>query len=115
MCALLLIVAACFFKAYAQVPRTAKLTWVAPTKDVEGGDIIGPITYTVYAGVKGSAKNEVVRGLSAVTYTVAALPPGETCFEVTANTEGGESARSSEVCKTFPIPRPAAPSSVVVQ
>lgn len=101
------------YMAYAQTPRTATLNWGATTKDVEGNTITG-VTYKVYQGPKGSQKVEVRTGLTATSIAITSLPPGETCFQVSANAAGGEGALSNEGCKSFAIPAPAAPGALIV-
>lgn len=94
--------------ALAQVPdRTAKLSWIAVTKAVDGSTISG-VTYNIYQGAKGStSKPKVKTGLTALTFTASGLPPGETCWNMTAQTAvNGESALSNEACKSFPYEKP---------
>ncbi len=95
--------------------RTASLTWGGVTQDTEGNTITG-VTYSVYQGVKGSAsKTRVASNLTSLSYLVTNLPYGETCFNVTASAAGGESAYSAEGCKSFAVPKPVAPGSLVVE
>lgn len=101
------------YMAYAQTPRTASLTWGATTKDVEGNTITG-VTYKVYQGPKGAQKVEVRTGLTSTTAAITGLPPGETCFQVSAIAAGGESALSNEGCKSFALPAPATPGALIV-
>jgi hypothetical protein len=101
--------------AYAAAPaRTAALSWTATTQDTDGNTITG-VTYNVYQGAKGSSsKTKVAQGLTVLSYTATNLPYGETCFNVSAQTVAlGESALSAEGCKSFPLPKPAAPSLTV--
>lgn len=112
----LLIAAACMAVAaiaVAQATRTATLSWIAVTKDVEGSTITG-VSYKVYQGAKGAPKAVVKTGVTTLSQAIPNLAPGETCWQVSANTAGGgESALSNEACKSFPIPAPAAPTLVV--
>lgn len=96
----------------AQTPRTANLGWGTVTKDVEGNTITG-VTYKVYQGPKGGTKTAVRTGLTSTTLALSGLAPGETCWQVSANAAGGESALSNEACKSFPLPVPATTTLVV--
>src|SRR5690606_2599770 len=100
----------------AEAVRQATLTWTKPTEYVDGTAIPSgtPATYNVYQGAKGSTnKLRVAEGVSQLSRVVSALPPGETCFNVTAVVNGQESAYSVEGCKSFPFPAPTAPTLVV--
>jgi hypothetical protein len=114
---ILVALAALVLPAFAATPQpynTAVLSWTAPTQNVDGTSIQGPITYKVYQGPRGGNKTNVASNLSVLTYTVNGLPLGETCFDVTANTSGGEST-PVEGCKSVVAPRPGPVSGLVVQ
>ncbi len=98
----------------ASPSRTALLSWGAVAQDTDGNTISG-VTYNVYQGAKGSSsKTKIAQGLTSLNYTATNLPYGETCFNVSASTVAlGESALSAEGCKSFPLPKPAAPTLTV--
>jgi hypothetical protein len=94
--------------AHAQEPRTATITFTAPTKYVDGTPIATgtAISYRIYQRPHGAAKTMVAQ-ISETTATIdTGLPPGKICWEVTAVANGVESARSNEACKSFAWPAP---------
>jgi hypothetical protein len=99
--------------ARAQTPRSATLSWVAVTKNVEGATITG-VTYNIYQGRKAATNTKVQSGLTATLMTLTNLLAGETCWVVTAVANGVESAPSLEVCKSFPQVAPAVVTGVAV-
>ena len=111
------IIAACSV-ASSGTP-SAVLTWSAVISNVDGTPVVGPVTYSIYQGPKGAeAATPVATGISALTWAATTgLSPGTTvCWEATAVSGAGiESAKSSEVCKTFAPEVPSAPANLAVQ
>ncbi len=99
---------------------TATWSWTAPTSFTNGTAIPSTdvITYNIYTGTGGpgsEASTPTQAAISGLTVTTSGYAPGQTvCGQITAVVNGLESARSSEVCKTFPVP-PAAPTGLKVQ
>jgi hypothetical protein len=95
--------------AIAQTPRTATITFDAPTTYTDGSLIESPISYFVYQGARGATKPQVATITGTSTTITTGLQAGqEYCWEVTAVVNGVESARSNEACKSFPLPVPSA-------
>jgi hypothetical protein len=97
---------------FAAAP-SAVLTWTAPTLNTDGTTITGAITYSVYKGATG-AETFFTAGITTTATTLAGTPGTTQCFQVTAVVNGVESAKSNEVCKSFPNPVPAAPTGLTV-
>ena len=94
-------------------PPSATLTWTAPTAYTDGTAIASGvvITYNLYQGPSGQeAATAVSTGITGLTTTITTgLVAGTTtCWQVTANANGQESAKTNEVCKTFApeVPNP---------
>lgn len=106
--------ASAFVQAWAVGP-SATLTWVAPTLNTDGTPITLPITYNVYQGASG-AEASVQTGVSGLTVTLTAgLADGATvCWQLTTVAGGVESARTNELCQTFPKATPNPPTIVTV-
>lgn len=104
----LIMLAIAFGVAHAQEPRTATIIFTAPTHYVDGTPIDAdtPLSYHVYQGERGGQKQRVATITETAATIDTGLPPGETCWEVTAVANGVESARSNEGCKFFPWPAP---------
>jgi fibronectin type 3 domain-containing protein len=97
-------------QTHADDAREAIITFTRPTRYVDGTPINSQtaITYRLYQG-KRSEQKALVAEINTTSVTVnTGLPPGETCWEVTAVANGVESARSNEACKSFPYPAPQA-------
>lgn len=92
--------------AHAQEPRTATITFTAPTQYVDGTAIAADtvITYNVYQGARGAQKAQVATITATATTINTGLQPGETCWQVAAVAHGVESELSDEGCKTFSWP-----------
>lgn len=82
------------------------LRWSAPTQYTNGSPITTPLTYRIY--VDGVAVAET----SALYYRVTNLRSGTRSFNVTALTNGQESAPSGTGYKTI---RPAAPTDGTIE
>lgn len=82
--------------------------WVAPTTDVNGVALAGPVTYQLYVGGPGK---EVAYGspVSALSEAVLPTAAGTLCVTVTATVGGLQSDPTGEVCNVI-----AAPPVVVV-
>lgn len=103
--AILLCVAA---SAAAQEPRTAVITFDAVTTYADGTPIEAGtvVEYRLYQGARGSEKVMVAQ-FSGTEFDVnTGLPPGETCWQVTAIAHDVESEPSNEACKAFAWPAP---------
>lgn len=97
------------YKAMAQTPRTATITFTRPTQYTDGSALGSAITvtYNVYQGAKGSTSKPKVATITSTATTVSSgLQPGETCWQISAVANGVESALSNEGCKTFAFPAP---------
>lgn len=93
--------------AYGQEPRTAEITFNRPTQYTDGTPIAAdtPIAYHVYQGTRGGGEKVRVATITETGTTITTgLPPGETCWQVSAVANGTESALSNEACKSFPWP-----------
>lgn len=114
---LALATASAFVVALAQTPpvREAKLSW-SPVTTATDNSLITGVTYNIYQGAKGATKAKIKSGVTAVIFTASALPPGETCFNVSAQTAAnGEGGVSSEACKSLPFSAPNEPATLTVQ
>lgn len=93
---------------------TATISFEAPTTYTDGSTIQSDavLSYLVYQGVRGSAK-ELVGTITDTSTTIdTGLAPGEICWNVEAVANGGPpSERSNEACKTF---QSASPSAVTI-
>jgi hypothetical protein len=86
------------------VVREARLSWQAPTKNVDGSNLTDLAGYKVYYGTssRNYSQSVTVNGASSLQRTVS-LSPGTWHFAVTAlDSQGNESAYSNEVTKTIP-------------
>ena len=104
---------------YAATPNQAVLTWVPSTTRTDGTTITGPVTTNIYQGATGAEVllQSVPAGTATITLT-AGLANGTTvCWVATAveTATGLESARTNEVCKTFPQAPPSAPTGLTVK
>jgi hypothetical protein len=88
--------------------NVANLSWKAVTVYDDFAVIVDPVTYNVYAGVKGAAKSRVATGLTATAVTRSGVPVGVWCWHVTAVVNGVESIPSAEACKEIKVPAPPA-------
>lgn len=98
--------------------QTVTFTWTAPTTNTDGSAISGSLTYSVYscpstatAGGAASACTAAVTGLSALTWTSAALTAGTFYYAVTASDANGQSALSDIATVTVTAAPPNAPSN----
>lgn len=95
--------------AVAQEPRTAVISFDAVTTYADGTPIEAGtvVEYRLYQGLRGSEK-VLVAQFSGTEFAVnTGLPPGETCWQVTAVAHDRESEASNEACKTFAWPAPS--------
>lgn len=92
--------------AHAQTPTASvTLRWTAPTAHTDDTPITTPLTYNVYAGVRGAAKAKIGTTSAGITTYIASVPIGS-CFAVSAVESGaGESAQTAEVCM-LSVPKP---------
>jgi hypothetical protein len=81
--------------------RSARLTWTAPTQNVDGSPLTNLAGYKIYYGnTPGSSANVVTVNGGATTERVVSLSPGTWYFSITAfNTANEESARTGNVSK----------------
>lgn len=83
---------------------SARLTWVAPTKNTDGSALTNLAGYRILWGTSASALNQVIQlpNPAAVSYTVESLSPGPKYFGVKAyNSVGVESNVSNVATKTI--------------
>jgi hypothetical protein len=98
----------------ATTAPTATLSFTAPTTNVDGTPIAGPLTYNLYQGTTSGGETQAATKLtgSPIAITTGLKVATTYYFEVTAvDANGNESSRSNEVCKTFPA---AAPNTVTI-
>jgi hypothetical protein len=84
--------------------REARISWRAPTADVNGGKLTSLAGYKIYYGKAPGAYTQTipVNGAATVQYTVP-LSPGTWYFGITAlDAAGNESAPSNPVSRTIP-------------
>ncbi len=81
--------------------REAKLTWQAPTKNVDGSTLTTLSGYKIYYGTtsKNYTQSVSVSGASTTQWTLS-LAPGTYYFAIAATSADGESAKTNEVSKT---------------
>jgi hypothetical protein len=92
------------FAATAQTPRTAVITFTAPTTRTDGSTITGALSYEVWQGLKGGtkAKASTVNATSTtINITTGLLGGREYCWHIVAVEAGIASAPSNEACKAF--------------
>lgn len=93
--------------AHAQTPRTATITFIAPTQHTDNSAITGALSYDVYQGLKGGSKSKVgtINGTS-TTISSGLLGGKEYCFaivviEAGVSTPSVMSADTANSCKAF--------------
>lgn len=89
------------------------LSWTAPTLNVDGTPVTGPLTYSITGGRQGQTPTSLVSGLTALSWThqLTSAWNQTWCYQVRAVATYGESAWSSPpACRTFGSAPPAAPS-----
>lgn len=98
------------------------LSCTPPTKNEDGTNITGAITYTAHYGVNASTLSETVNLGSTCggKITIAAPPPGQSItryFGVRAHVNGVQSELSNVVSKMIatPYPTPNPPTNLTVQ
>ena len=102
--------------AIAATPNSAVLTWTPALTRTDGTTITGALTFNVYRGVGAggavASTTPYLTALTGTTYTdTTGLAGGTTvCYQGTEieTATGLESARTNEVCKTFPQAPPSA-------
>lgn len=69
------------------------------------------VTYNVYTAAFAQPKKQVATAVAACPIVRPAVSPGSWCWDVTATTDGAESAHSVEFCKVVAAPKliPKAP------
>lgn len=105
--------AVCVAGASGAAP-TATLTWPAPTTNTDGTPIATPLTYQLYQGTTSGGETEVATAITATSDIIntGLLDSTTYYFEITVtDANGNVSARSNEVCKTFPA---GVPNTVTV-
>jgi hypothetical protein len=107
----ILLILACGAAA-AQTATTQTLAWTAPTTDVNGVALTGPITYNVFTGAMG-AETQLVAGTSNLSVPVATPAGATVCAYVIAVVNMVSSAQSPEVCTSTVAPAPKAPTNIV--
>lgn len=98
-------------------PPVATLSWTPAYFRVDGSPIVGPSTFTIYAGQGSGKEVQVLTGVAGSPINMDAVSGQTWCYQVTQVevATGAESARSIEVCKTFPTSPPAVPTGVTVK
>lgn len=103
--------------AFAFTSLTA--SWVAPTTDINGVALTGPVTYQLYAGGPGK---EVAYGspVSSPGELVQPTAAGTLCVTVTAIVGGLQSDPTGEVCTVVAAPpvvaaKPKAPTGLTLK
>lgn len=91
----LLILAVLQLLACGAPQSVAHLSWDAPTKNVDGTAITGPLTYTVYRGASSTSLTAIAT-VSVQTYNDAA-GPGTWVYAVSATAAGVKSANSDAI------------------
>jgi hypothetical protein len=92
------------FPALAQTPRTAVITFTAPTTRTDGSTITGALSYEVWQGFKGGIKTKastVNATSTTINITTGLLGGREYCWHIVAVEAGVGSAPSNEACKAF--------------
>jgi len=90
---------------------TATLTWTAPTTNTDGSAIATPLSYNLWQGTSSGGETQVATGITSTTDTInTGLADSTTAyFEiVVVDAHGNMSAKSNEVCKSFPAGVPNA-------
>jgi hypothetical protein len=95
-----LVMATC---AYAATAYTAHIAWTPPTKNTDGSNITGAISYRVTSG----ASSQVT---TATSYDWSSATAGQ-CFTVSAIVAGLESDQSNPACLGQ---KPNAPTTITV-
>jgi hypothetical protein len=83
---------------------SARLSWSAPTANVDGSPLKEPAGYRIYYGTDPNDLSHriAIPDPSVVSWTVSGLTPGTWYFAVTAVGSGGsESAHSTIASKTI--------------
>jgi hypothetical protein len=104
----LVIAAACVRRADLPESATtgsARLSWSAPTANVNGTPLNAPTGFRIYYGTDPDSLSHriEIRDPSVTAWTVGGLPPGTWYFTVTAlGTNGSESEYSTITSKRIP-------------
>jgi hypothetical protein len=86
--------------SWSFITKAAKLTWDAPTKNVDETDLIDLAGYKVYYGTLSGNYSSSIDVGNVMTYEIDSLSPGTYYFAVTAyDTSGNESDYSNEMSK----------------
>lgn len=78
----------------------AQLTWTKANSYDDFSPILDPVTYRVYAGLKGATKT-VVTTVSTNSVLRSNVPVGEWCWQVAAVVKNVEGPKSEEGCKVI--------------
>lgn len=100
---IVIYVACAFFsRVFAQTVtphNEANLSWNAVTTYDNFAVITDPVTYSIYAGLKGQPKTRVQAGITGTSSKRSNIPAGIWCWTVRAVVNGVESEDSGEICK----------------
>lgn len=91
----MLLVGALLLVGCGAPQSVAHLSWDAPTQNVDGTALAGPLTYTVYRGASSTSLTAIAT-VSAQAYDDAA-GPGTWVYAVSAMAAGVKSANSDAV------------------
>lgn len=100
--------------ALAVTPGQLTVTWVAPTQNVDGSAIVGPITYSVYQQ-SGTTWTKVATGIAGLSWTATGLTGGtKQTYYVVSVAEGSQSGPSNYAGAVVPSATPKPPTAVAV-
>jgi len=86
-----------------------------PTKNTDGSNITGAITFNLYGALQGAPKVLLPPSPLATCHSVRQnVNPGTQCYEATAIVGGTESDHSAESCKNVAVPKPLPPGAPVL-
>lgn len=102
------------FLAVAAHAADVRVTCTAPTKNTDGSNITGAISYSIYGGLQGQTKTKLASGATACDFTRTNVALGVQEYYVTATVGGIESAPSQTASVTITPPTPNAPTGTVV-
>jgi hypothetical protein len=94
-----------------------KVTCTPSTVNTDGSPITaaqGPATFTLYGSLKGQARQTLVPGSTACSFTRTAVAFGTQEYQVTQTNLGIESPMSLTVSTVVPPPTPGAPTNTAV-
>lgn len=94
--------------------KPVTFSWNAVTTDAQGGALVQPATYKVYAALSTGSYGSPVATTSETSATVAMSSTGNYKAVVTASGPDGDSSQSNQVNFTSVLQIPAAPTGLTV-